>query len=114
MRFIEKLQREYREFPYTFYPLSPQVNIFHNHGIGQNEEMNDGILLGINYSLYLGFTSVSTSSVPRSNPGYHTAFSTIILTSCTGTQLAPWSTYDWYDGDPNPKGPPRLNIEDLH
>ena len=36
------------------------------------------------------------------------------LTSCTGTQLAPWSTYDWYDGDPNPKGPPRLNIEDLH
>lgn len=66
-------------FPYTFYPLSPQVNIFHNHGIGQNEEMNDGILLGINYSLYLGFTSVSTSSVPRSNPRYYTAFSTIIF-----------------------------------
>ena len=27
--------------------------------------------------------------------------------------MVPWSIYDWYDRDPNPKGPLRLNLEDL-
>ena len=30
-RFTKKLQREYREFPHTLDPASPDVNILHNH-----------------------------------------------------------------------------------
>lgn len=31
-RFLEELQRYYREFPHARYASSPDVNILHNHG----------------------------------------------------------------------------------